>query len=186
MRQQLLDRLQECVADGSIPSTGAEFSPCRTYRYALWRHWNWKGHANCVMFIGLNPSTADEETNDTTISKCIGFAKKWGYGGLYMLNLFAFRTTYPSELLQQTDPVGPDNDQAFGYYRTRVGLVVAAWGSVSTKLRVHLQYSRRIAEVTEAIGKPMTCLGKTQDGSPRHPSRLGYATQTDLFWTPPA
>lgn len=166
--------------------TGADFSPCRTYRYALWRHWNWQGHANCVMFIGLNPSTADEEKNDTTISKCIGFAKKFGYGGIYMLNLFAFRSTYPTDLIGVSDPIGPGNEEAFGYYRSRVGLIVAAWGSVSTKLRVGLHCSRRIGEVTQAIDRVMNCLGRTQDGSPRHPSRLGYATDLEIYWSPPA
>jgi hypothetical protein len=76
--------------DESITESGAEFSPCRTWRYALWRHWDWQGHANCVMFVGMNPSTADELVNDKTISNCIGFAKRWGFGGIYMLNLFAF------------------------------------------------------------------------------------------------
>lgn len=183
-QQTLFERFQKMTIERGGPATGAEFSPCRTYRYALWRHWDWQGHANCVMFIGLNPSTADETKNDLTISRCIGFAKQWGYSGLYMLNLFAFRSTYPTGLLHVADPVGPGNDEAFGYYRTRVGLIVAAWGSVSTKLRVNLHYSQRIDEVTQAVGKVMSCLGRTQDGSPRHPSRLGYATKNGIYWTP--
>jgi len=164
--------------------SGAQLSTCRSYRYALWRNWDWQGHANRVMFIGLNPSVADEEKNDKTISNCVGFAKRWGFGGVYMLNLFAFRATDPKVMIAAADPVGPENDEAFGYYRGRVGLIVACWGSVSLKYRPRLQWQSRIARVLDCISQPVYCLGKTMDGSPRHPSRLGYATERELFWTP--
>jgi hypothetical protein len=140
-----------------------------------------------VMFIGMNPSTADEVKNDTTISKCIGFAKRWGYGSIYMLNLYAFRATYPTDLYKAANRVGPCNDETFGYYRTRVGLIVAAWGAGgSAKVKRDIGWRDRIAHVLKAIGGPVYCLGKTADGSPRHPSRLGYATERELFWAPPA
>lgn len=51
------------------------------------------------MFIGLNPSTADESKDDPTIRRCIRFAKDWGYGGLLMMNAFAFRATDPNAYL---------------------------------------------------------------------------------------
>lgn len=70
---------------------GAEFSPCRRYRYVLWRTWD--PAAGSVNFIGLNPSTADEQVDDPTIRCCIGFARDWGYGGLVMTNLFAIPAT---------------------------------------------------------------------------------------------
>lgn len=182
----LIDRFQEATAERGGPSSGAEFSPCRTYRYALWRIWDWQSHANCVMFIGCNPSTADEERNDTTISKCMGFAKKWGYGGIYMLNLYGFRATDPADLLKAEQPIGPANDEAFGYYRSRVGLVVAAWGScIPRKQQPRMEYRARIDQVTTCIWGSIYCLGFTKDQSPRHPSRLGYDTKRELFWFPP-
>src|ERR1700691_893264 len=67
---------------------GAVFSPCRRYRYALWREWGVlpgmpdKGY---VLFVGLNPSTADETRDDATIRRCIAFAQAWGYSGLCMV-----------------------------------------------------------------------------------------------------
>ena len=73
--------------------TGANFSRCRQFRYTLWRRWD--KTLPPVMMIGLNPSTADAHRNDPTIRRCIGFAKRWGHGGLVMTNLFAFRATYP-------------------------------------------------------------------------------------------
>ncbi len=163
---------------------GAVFSDCRTWRYALWRQWAWEGHGQCVMFIGLNPSTADETKNDTTIRKCIGFAKRWGYSGIYMLNLYAFCSTDPKGMVAADDPVGPGNDEAFGYYRTRVGLIVAAWGSIETRYRPRLQWQTRIGRTMAEMGRVVHCLGKTADGSPRHPSRLAYSTEREVFWTP--
>jgi hypothetical protein len=165
-------------------SAGAHFSDCRTWRYALWRHWDWQGYANCAMFIGLNPSRADEHKNDTTISKCIGFAKRWGYGGIYMLNLYAFAATYPIDMVQSEDPIGPGNDEAFGYYRSRVGLIVACWGSLEVRYRPRVQWHTRIQRVMDCVAAPVDCLGTTQDASPRHPSRLAYATAREPFWNP--
>ena len=74
---------------------GARLSPCRTYRYALWRRW---GEGPPAMFIGLNPSTADETADDPTIRRCIAFARSWGHGALCMANLFAYRATQPADI----------------------------------------------------------------------------------------
>jgi len=96
------------LANLSQPS-GAVFSPCDRYRYVLWR--TWKPHIPSVVFIGLNPSTADAQRNDPTIRRCIGFAQTWGYGGIIIANLFSYRATQPNTLRQVSDPVGPDTDQ---------------------------------------------------------------------------
>lgn len=155
---------------------GADFSPCRTWRYALWRHWDWQGHANCVAFIGLNPSTADETQDDPTIRRCIRFAKRWGYGGMYMLNAYAYRATDPNDMKRAADPLGPGNLEAMGYYRSRVGLIVAAWG-------VHCEPSHE-ARVCNAIGRVVHCLGKTKHGRPKHPLYLRSDTEPEVFWEP--
>ncbi len=86
---------------------GAIFSPCGKYRYVLWRKWEADGPY--IMFIGLNPSTANADTDDPTIRRVVRFAKSWGYHGVYMLNLFAYVTPYPEELKKCLDPVG-END----------------------------------------------------------------------------
>lgn len=130
------------------------------------------------MFIGLNPSTADETENDATIRKCIGFAKRWGYGGIYMLNLYAFRETSPAVMARAADPVGPGNNEALSYHRSNVGLIVAAWGdAVPARLRPVIRFKSRIKEVMGCLGgSPVKCMGMTQGGEPRHPSRLAYDT----------
>lgn len=81
------------------------------YRYLLWREWN--SNDKTVSFIMLNPSRADGSVNDPTITRCINFAKAWGYGRLEVVNLFAYRTPKPSLLKQAPEPIGRDND-AFG------------------------------------------------------------------------
>lgn len=82
-----------------------------------------------MAFIGLSPSTEDEEANDETIRKCIGYAKRWGYGKLIMANLFAFRSTDPSLLKRVEDPVGPDNDSYIQKCVSESNLVIACWGN---------------------------------------------------------
>lgn len=155
--------------------SGAEFSRCRRYRYVLWRQWDWQGYANQVMFVGLNPSTADETEDDPTIRRCIRFAKDWGYGGILMANAFAFRATDPRVMKAASDPVGRDNDEKLRYWGTQVGLIVAAWGA-------HCPVDRE-REVCSVIGRPVHCLGTTKAGAPKHPLYLRADTKPEL-WTP--
>lgn len=91
-------------------TTGAVFSPCRTYRYGLWRIWN--PGAPLLAFIMLNPSTADDVVNDPTVERCVRRAVSMGYGGLRVANIFALRSTDPTQLYVSVDPIGPDNDTA--------------------------------------------------------------------------
>ena len=163
------------VGIGAI-SSGAEFSECQKYRYVLWRKWEWQGYANQVMFIGLNPSTADEIQDDPTIRRCIRFAKDWGYGGLIMMNAYAYRATDPKVMMAAPDPVGPGNDEAFGYRRSQVGMIVAAWGTKCSDER-----EKRLFQV---INQPIYCLGKTKAGKPKHPLYLRADTKAELFWYP--
>lgn len=137
----------------------AELFPCRRYRYSLTRTWdNGKPH---VLFIGLNPSTADELTDDATIRRCMRFAESWGYGGIVMANLFAFRSRHPKIMKESKDPVGPENNQKLTVLSTQAGLIVAAWGT-------HGNYKGRDNEVKRLI-PGMKCLGTTKDGHPKHP-----------------
>jgi hypothetical protein len=138
----------------------AIFSPCRTWRYELRRTWSVTPPA---LFVGLNPSTADERLDDPTIRRCVRFARDWGYGGLVMANLFAFRSTDPRALALVGDPVGPDNDMVLRRLAREAGVVVAAWG-------VHGVLNCR-AQVVVDVGLlgSFTVLGLTKDGHPRHP-----------------
>ena len=74
----------------------ASFSRCGRYRYALWREWD--ASLPRVLFIGLNPATADAEKDDNTMKRCMHYAREWGFGSMAVANLFAWRTTWPTEL----------------------------------------------------------------------------------------
>ena len=88
--------------------TDTIFSECRRYRYALTRIWDETGPY--AMFICLNPSTADEIQDDPTVRRCINFAKSWGFAGVCMTNIFAYRATQPADMMAAADPVAPEND----------------------------------------------------------------------------
>lgn len=141
------------------------------YRYWLWRTWSTEP---LVTFVMLNPSTADATADDPTIRRCVGFARRWGYGGLRVVNLYAYRAAHPSQLWQVDDPVGPDNDDhlraAFACSRS----VVAAWGA-------HARPDR-ISQVL-SFAPALTTLALTRTGQPRHPLYLP-ATATPTAWRP--
>ncbi|RLD38696.1 MAG: hypothetical protein DRI97_13435 [Bacteroidetes bacterium] len=140
----------------------ATFSECRKYRFALWRTWD--ESTPYALIIGLNPSTADEVENDPTISRCINFAKEWGYGGLCMANLFAYRATKPTELLKADYPVGTDNNKWLQELAGAAGIAVAAWGNDGS----HLGRSK---EVVRLIPK-LHYLKMNLTGEPAHPLYL--------------
>lgn len=136
------------------------FSPCRKYRYSLWRSTGNPGNSY-VAFIGLNPSTADEYKNDPMIRRCIWFAKDWGYAELCMLNLFGYRATQPEVMRSIADPIGVDNDQVIRDLASQAALVIAAWG-------VDGSYWHRDEWAKAALPR-LHCLGLTKEGMPRHP-----------------
>lgn len=140
----------------------AVFSPCRRWRYTLTREWI--GGDGVCAFIGLNPSTADETQDDPTIRRCINYAKAWGFGGLLMLNLFAWRATDPQDMLAADEPVGALNDEYLRLIED-VPLAVAAWGTKGT----HLNRERAVAD--RYRGR-LHVLRLTSGGHPEHPLYL--------------
>ena len=140
----------------------ASFSSCRTYRYSLSRIWD--KQKKFVLFIGLNPSTADEEVDDPTIRRCSGYAQKWGYGGFIMVNLFAYRTTLPSNLKKVKYPIGKNNDKYIVKLSKKADITVAAWGNNGNLYR-------RNKQVLSLIPNLM-CLKVNKSGQPAHPLYL--------------
>ena len=142
-----------------IIKKSAVFSPCRNYRYSLTRAW--KLSQKPALFIGLNPSTADENNDDPTIRRCMHYAYEWGFGGLIMLNLFAFRATLPSDLRKSKFPVGQENNQFIVDSQHEAGIVLVAWGNNGNLLN-------RDQAVLQLISNPM-CLNINNSGQPAHP-----------------
>lgn len=149
-------------AGGPPVINNAELSPCRRYRYSLIRRFAPGPYA---MFIGLNPSTADETADDPTIRRCVAFAKSWGFGALVMTNLFAFRATDPRAIRAVADPVGSENNGALLDSAIGAGVIVAAWGA-------HGEYMRRDAHVKAMLPGMLCCLRLTKGGHPGHPLYL--------------
>lgn len=148
------------------------FSPCRTYRYQL--RIIWDPTRKPKMFIGLNPSTADEVQDDPTVRRCINFAKDWGCGGLVMANAFAFRSTDPRPMLKHPDPVGDENTPEYLQSLARVceGNPIAAWGKHADRIKQpgsSMNFSRGYF-LEDALR--LDCLAINLDGSPKHPLYL--------------
>ena len=133
------------------------------YRYRLMRKW---GEGYMALWIMLNPSTADAEKDDPTIRRCLGFTKSWiGFGSLEVVNLFAYRSTKASVLLDVDDPIGPDNDRYILEAASRATVIIAAWGSRS--LAIDPSRAQQVRVLLKH--HPLDCLGVTKRCSPRHP-----------------
>ena len=138
---------------------GALFSPCRRYRYLLWRRWS---SAPPLVFVCLNPSTADEQNNDPTNRRTIGFARALGFGGMVMANLYAYRATQPKDLFRAMDPVGADNDQILAALGNAGLTLVAGWGN-------HGHRPERLAQIRSLSFSALRVNGT---GAPAHPLYL--------------
>ena len=151
------------VLNNLLPTeSGAILSEDRRYRYALWRKWE-QQEKRYVLFIGLNPSTADEEEDDNTIRRCKRFAADWGYGAVCMANLFAGRATEPKEMMKLSDPVGYENNSWLLDLARGADLIVCAWGNDGT-------YMQRDNEVLTLLSEyKLMCLVKNKSGTPKHP-----------------
>ena len=137
----------------------ALLSECRQYRYDLWRIWD--DQLGYALFIGLNPSTADETEDDPTIRRCIEFSRDWGYGGLCMVNLFAYRATKPSDMKSSLNPVGLDNNKWLSDHSRNADIIIGAWGN-------HGIFNGRSGEVKKLLPQ-LKCLKLNKSGEPAHP-----------------
>lgn len=141
----------------------AQFSPCGKYRYWLSRKWDDRPMAMCV---GLNPSTANHETDDATI-RILNNVLPWlGYGGFYMLNLYAFIASKPEKLFAGPDPRGTFNDHWLSYIAESCKDVIFCWGSFKN-------IEHRATQVSKDFPNAL-CFGKNANGSPWHPRALHY------------
>ena len=151
--------------------SSAKISGDGLYRYNLIRQWDLD--LPRVLFVMLNPSTADGQSDDPTVRRCIGFARTWGFGSIEIVNLFAWRATNPRELAKVEDPVGFLNESSLRIARERSSLVIAAWGAdpmvrVGERLAIDVFWN-------------MSCLGRTKGGSPRHPLYVAGAQAPEPY-----
>lgn len=136
----------------------AAFSRCRRYRYALWREWD--ANRPRILFIGLNPATADAEQDDNTMRRCMHYARAWGFGSMAVGNLFAYRTTWPAALKQARDPVGKYNDRWLRKLSRDADMTLAMWGNDG-------DFLGRAGEVSRSLAG-LYCFRVTARGQPHH------------------
>ena len=152
--------------------SGAEFSPDRKHRYMLSRTWN--NELPKIAFVGLNPSTADEMQDDPTIRRVIRFARDWGYGGVYMLNLFSMVTPYPKELKAEYNQ---ENKAWHEKIEPKVTTVLFAWGAfkeAALAMNIQDHYYKNARE-------KIFCLGKNANRSPKHPLYINSNTKLQPY-----
>lgn len=167
--------------------TSAIISDCGRYRYHLRREWAGLTEQGAplphVLFVMLNPSTADAVDDDPTITKCIGFASRLGYFALEVVNLWAFRTTYPTELKAAwwsgIDIVGEENNAHIRFAAGEAERVIVAWGAF-TGCNIAAR-AADVREVLERAGKAPSCLGRLKDGAPWHPLMRTYAAPMEAW-----
>lgn len=148
----------------------ATISPCGLYRYWLERAWDIGTGKDFLNFIMLNPSTADAEKDDPTIRKCVGFAKRWGYGGVHIVNLFALRATDPGVMLEHADPVGPENDHFIEAGALSAPVTVCGWGRMGS----HRDRAAQVLSIVRRLCPRVVALRVNRDGSPAHPLYMPY------------
>lgn len=159
-----------------LVDSGATFSPCRKYRYRLWRYWD-KSKKPTITFVMNNPSTADEIDNDPTVERCEHRARMLGYGGMEVVNLFAFRSTDPDVMKSENDPVGADNNEAIIEAAKNSGRVVCAWGNHGG----HMDRGAEVVKLLRKHGITPYCLTVTAEGHPGHPLYVGYDVEMKPF-----
>lgn len=152
---------------------GAILSADGDYRYRLWRtlvhpdqttlDGDSAADGGTVAFILLNPSTADADTNDPTLRRCIDYADRWDYARLEVGNLFAYRATDPDDLYEADDPVGPENDDHLEAIGTEADRIVVGWGHYGGG------FPHRVEAVVELLDVELLALDTTDCGQPRHP-----------------
>ncbi|UTC29641.1 hypothetical protein BAJUN_00110 [Bajunvirus bajun] len=155
------------LAFGHEIAKDALISECGQYRYYLTRLWD--PTKPILIWIMLNPSTADADLDDPTIRRCMSFARQNDFGGILVLNLFAFRATQPADMKAAADPVGPANDNylqhAFEYAVSHGATVICGWGAHGTMF----DRDYAVVQLAEVIGLDPVCLGHTNAGCPKHP-----------------
>lgn len=166
-----------------IGDRGADISPCGRYRYTLWRRWDID--KPMVLWIMLNPSTADAAIDDPTIRRCMDFARRWDAGGIRVCNLYPWRATYPRDL-----PSGPEvggahtgilsnNDHAIISAASDAGRIIAAWGSNVGPWPMQRAHVRDLLR-----HRHIEALRITKHGLPWHPLYVRGNVEPIPYWEP--
>ena len=154
----------------------AVYSDCEKYSYSLTRTWDQSQEH--VLFVMLNPSTATEVQNDPTVERCERRARTLGFGSFCVTNIFAWRDTDPRKMRASKDPIGPNNDAAITQAAVIADQIVCAWGTHGA----FMERGAFVKGLLDQTGKPLSHLGLSKDGHPKHPLYIAYS-QKPVLWT---
>lgn len=144
------------------------------YRYSLIREWD-ELNPKRIVFVLLNPSTADDKGDDQTTKVCIEFAKRWGYGSLQIVNLFAFRATDPTDLKKVKDynkMVGEHNHSYLHNALQDADKIVVAWGKHGKIQKRYIDESLKVL----FSNFHLYCFREIANNQPKHPLGVDYNT----------
>lgn len=148
------------------------------HRYMLWRVWDDRLGQHPLLWIMLNPSTATHDRNDPTIRRCIEWSKRWGFGGLVVVNAYGYCATHPKRLLETPARVGELNDRVLQATLAMVAVdndampahrVIVAWGA-----NIESSRERELKRMFVDADCRAFCFGRSRGGHPLHPVRLAY------------
>jgi len=155
--------------------SGAILDHHRQHRFLLWRFWDDRPR---MLFVGLNPSTANELGDDPTVIRLCDFAQRWGYGGLYACNVFSQITAYPKYLLPET-AVHAGDTPAIKMAVELTVLAVCGWGDGIEKA----PYGTARANTIKGYLRAPMCFGLTAKGNPKHPLYLPKDAELEEYDT---
>ena len=161
----MLDQMEFDGSKGTPNPTIKTAEPTGQSEYRYWLTRKWDNERPLAGFIGINPSTADEQDSDPTLSKCQSIAYKFGFGGVILVNLFAVRDQEPSIVNTRSDPVGPNNKEYLQRFAEEIDCAIAAWGNAEA------EYPERVQQVKETINRDLWAVYLTEKGYPKHLSR---------------
>jgi hypothetical protein len=162
---EFVTRIRQSL-DGSV--SGCVLSTCGLYRYALWRMWDTS--KPLWMMALLNPSTATEEVNDPTITRCVVRAQRGGAGGLVVVNAGAIRETDAEKACRASDPIGPHNEAWIRALIPSCALHIGGWGPKAARFGG----DRLLQNIFHDMGVQLFALKINVDGSPGHPLYVSY------------
>lgn len=157
---------------------GATISECGRYRPLLWRRWG-DEQASCMLWIGMNPSTADASVNDPTIQREVAFTKREGFTRYVKCNVMDYRATDQRELRRpDINPCSDDNLPTIQHMAQDAGMVVLCFGTLHKRTQ---PYGDAVVMLLQSMGLRPVCLGKNVAGSPKHPLYLAASTKFEPF-----
>jgi hypothetical protein len=167
------------IERGDRAESWAVLSTEGRYRYAIGRRLAHQpnGLGGPVVWIGLNPSTADHTRDDPTMRRILRFSAAVGAAEVVVLNVFAYRATDPAQLGRVADPVGPANPLTWDHHLSDPAMVIAAWGAGFCRSHTHTI----TAAATRAQALSARCLGVTAGGHPRHPLYVPATTPLEAY-----